>query len=76
MTLNFLLQLSSNALLDILTFYCTFSFLLSTNSSICILENTRTVARNLGCRKNDDDSKPVKSVDVLIPEVIQVVFSF
>ncbi|KAG8636469.1 uncharacterized protein LOC110602898 [Manihot esculenta] len=34
-------------------------------------ENTRTVARNLGCRKNDDDSKPVKSVDVLIPEVIQ-----
>ncbi|KAJ9167570.1 hypothetical protein P3X46_019192 [Hevea brasiliensis] len=34
-------------------------------------ENTRTVASNLGCRKNNDDNKLAKSVDVLIPEVIQ-----
>ncbi|XP_058009946.1 uncharacterized protein LOC110636745 isoform X2 [Hevea brasiliensis] len=33
-------------------------------------ENTRIVASNL-CKKNNDDGKPVKSVDVLIPEVIQ-----
>ncbi|KAG8656749.1 hypothetical protein MANES_03G001800v8 [Manihot esculenta] len=36
-------------------------------------ENTRIVAANLGCRKNNenDNSKLANSVDVLIPEVIQ-----
>ncbi|XP_065849001.1 uncharacterized protein [Euphorbia lathyris] len=34
-------------------------------------ENTRTVANNLGCRNNKDDSRSANQVDVLIPEVIQ-----
>ncbi|XP_057959239.1 uncharacterized protein LOC131151828 [Malania oleifera] len=34
-------------------------------------ENTRVVARNLGCRDKHDDNVPVNKVHVLIPEVIQ-----
>ena len=35
-------------------------------------ENTRRVATNLHHAKNDDDNILTKRVDVLIPEVIQV----
>ncbi|GKV37793.1 hypothetical protein SLEP1_g45778 [Rubroshorea leprosula] len=35
-------------------------------------ENTRTVSRNLGCKKLHEDNKSSNQVDVLIPEVIQV----
>ncbi|GKV37791.1 hypothetical protein SLEP1_g45778 [Rubroshorea leprosula] len=34
-------------------------------------ENTRTVSRNLGCKKLHEDNKSSNQVDVLIPEVIQ-----
>ncbi|CAI0438797.1 unnamed protein product [Linum tenue] len=36
-------------------------------------ENTKTVAKNLGCKKKDDNKKQDSKVDVLIPEVIEVV---
>ncbi|GFS42000.1 ABC1 family protein [Actinidia rufa] len=35
-------------------------------------ENTRTVSRNLGCKNTCKDKTPDNCVDVLIPEVIQV----
>ncbi|GAA0186262.1 ATP-binding cassette [Lithospermum erythrorhizon] len=34
-------------------------------------DNTRKVARNLGCDKTFNELKPLNTVDVLIPEVIQ-----
>ncbi|KAK9279719.1 hypothetical protein L1049_013401 [Liquidambar formosana] len=34
-------------------------------------ENTRTVARNLGCKNNCDVDMPTNRVDVMIPDVIQ-----
>lgn len=37
------------------------------------VENTRTVSKNLGCKTKDDDNMNANRVDVLIPEVIQVV---
>ncbi|XVE71386.1 hypothetical protein DITRI_Ditri10aG0146500 [Diplodiscus trichospermus] len=34
-------------------------------------ENTRTVSRNLGCKKSHDENRPSNHVNVLIPEVVQ-----
>ncbi|CAL1385289.1 unnamed protein product [Linum trigynum] len=34
-------------------------------------ENTKTVAKNLGCKNKDDNKKQDSKVDVLIPEVIE-----
>ncbi|CAH2044376.1 unnamed protein product [Thlaspi arvense] len=34
-------------------------------------ENTRTVSRNLGCKKTNDEVKSDNRVDVLIPDIIQ-----
>ncbi|KAG2240243.1 hypothetical protein Bca52824_091004 [Brassica carinata] len=34
-------------------------------------ENTRTVSRNLGCKKTNDEVRSDKRVDVLIPDIIQ-----
>lgn len=36
-----------------------------------IVENTRKVSRNLGCKSDGLDRRP-ENVEVLIPEVIQV----
>lgn len=36
------------------------------------VENTRTVSKNLGCKTKYDDHVNANQVDVLIPEVIQV----
>lgn len=37
-----------------------------------IVENTRKVAKNLGCRNPYDGNMGANRVDVLIPDVIQV----
>ena len=39
------------------------------------VENTRTVSKNLGCKTKCDDHMNANQVDVLIPEVIQVLSS-
>lgn len=44
----------------------------SIDAPFVIVENTRTVSRNLRCKKKCDDNAPANHVDVLIPEVIQV----
>lgn len=36
------------------------------------VENTRTVSKNLGCKTKDDGNVNTNRVDVLIPDVIQV----
>lgn len=36
------------------------------------VENTRTVSKNLGCKTVDDYNMNANRVDVLIPDVIQV----
>jgi len=41
-------------------------------SAFVSIENTRTVATNLGCRNQYDGNTSAKRVDVLIPNVIQV----
>lgn len=39
------------------------------------VENTRTVSKNLGCKTKCDDNTCADQVDVLIPEVIQVLYA-
>lgn len=39
------------------------------------VENTRTVSRNLGCKKTNDEVRSENRVDVLIPDIIQVLIS-
>lgn len=41
---------------------------------LCFVENTQTVSKNLGCKTKHDDNPSTNQVDVLIPEVIQVLF--
>uniref|UniRef100_M4CZZ7 ABC1 atypical kinase-like domain-containing protein n=1 Tax=Brassica campestris TaxID=3711 RepID=M4CZZ7_BRACM len=36
-------------------------------------ENTRTVSRNLGCKKTNDQVRSDNRVDVLIPDIIQII---
>lgn len=50
--------------------YCFFVYLLFVS-----VENTRTVSKNLGCKTKCDDNTRADRVDVLIPEVIQVLYA-
>lgn len=75
---KFLFQLPSNTLVDSQNFSLFFPIYFVPTFLFVFVENTRIVAANLGCRKNNenDNSRLANSVDVLIPEVIQVVLSF
>lgn len=50
--------------------------LVSRTNSYFSVENTRTVAKNLGCRNQHDGNLNPNRVDVLIPDVIQVSLFF
>lgn len=68
-----LLSSHANILSDkfhVFTFF--FPFVVLNLIAFVFVENTRTVAANLGCKKSPGESYSSNRVNVLIPEVIQV----
>lgn len=56
-------------------FVCKCCFFVSSVNIFVLVENTRKVSRNLGCKSQGLDRRP-EDVEVLIPDVIQVLYHY